>query len=139
MLSFRFLKRPGPAAVRQIISLYSRQGWWGRGDTPELAAALVRNSHCFLAVFENGRAVGMGRAVSDRVSDAYIQDVTVLKEYRGRGLGTAIVLLLKKKLKSDGVKWVGLIAQDGSWPLYRKLGFRPVKNSVPMMLKGNRV
>lgn len=139
MLSLRFVKRPGDAFLRQIIALYSRQGWWSKGDKNALAAALIRSSHCFLAALDGGRVVGMGRAISDGVSDAYIQDVAVLKEYRGRGLGSKIVRGLKNRLKADGIKWVGLIAQDGSHGFYEPLGFKVIDRARPMMLKTNNV
>jgi len=139
MLTFRFLKKPDAAALRGIISLYSRQGWWGKSDKPSLAAKIIGRSHCFLVVLDKGRPVGMGRAISDAANDAYIQDVMVLPEYRGRGLGSRIVLKIKNRLRADGIQWIGLIAQDNSAPFYAELGFKPVKRSTPMMLKGNHV
>ena len=139
MLTFRFLKKPDAATLRGIISLYSRQGWWGKNDKPALAAKIIKNSHCFLAVFDKGRPIGMGRAISDAANDAYIQDVMVLPEYRGRSLGSKIVLKLKNRLKADGIQWIGLIAQDNSAPFYAKLGFEPIPRANPMMLKGNHV
>ena len=139
MLTFRFLKKPDAATIRGIISLYSRQGWWGKKDKPALAAKIISRSHCFLVALDKGRPVGLGRAISDAINDAYIQDVTVLREYRGRGLGSKIVLRLKNRLKADGIQWIGLIAQDNSAPFYARLGFKPIERSRPMMLKGNHV
>jgi len=139
MLTFRFLKKPDPATLMGIISLYSRQGWWDKTDKPALAAKIIKNSHCFLAVFDKGRPVGMGRAISDLANDAYIQDVMILREYRGLGLGSKIVLRLKKRLKADGIRWIGLIAQDNSASFYAKLGFKPIRRANPMMLRGNHV
>jgi len=136
---FHFLKRPGSGMLKQIISLYAGQGWWNKKDGPELAAALVRKSHCFVVALDRGRVVGMGRAISDGVSDAYIQDVAVLPSHRGAGTGSGIIKALKRRLKKDGVGWVGLIAQDGSSPFYAALGFVQIKRAAPMMLKGNRV
>jgi len=81
----------------------------------------------------------MGRAISDGVSDAYIQDVAVAGEYRSRGIGSQIILKLKSRLKADGVRWVGLIAQDDSRAFYGALGFKVIKRALPMMLKGNHV
>ncbi len=139
MITLRFIKRPGTAFLKQIIALYSRQGWWDKRDKCALATALVGNSHCFLVAIDKGRIVGMGRAISDKVSDAYIQDVAVLKEYRGLGLGSKIVRGLKARLKADGIKWVGLIAQDGSRAFYEPLGFKMIERGQPMMLKSNHV
>ena len=139
MLTFRFLKKPDAATLKGIITLYSRQGWWGKNDKPALAAKIISRSHCFLVVLDKGRPVGMGRAISDTINDAYIQDVMVLNEYRGLGLGSKIVLKLKDRLKADGIQWIGLIAQDNSGPFYAKLGFKPIARANPMMLKGNHV
>ena len=86
-----------------------------------------------------GRIIGMGRAISDGVSDAYIQDVAVLKGERHSGAGSAIIKALHARLKRDGVGWLGLIAQDGSEPFYLKLGFKTLKSAAPMLSKGSNV
>ncbi|MBI4802291.1 MAG: GNAT family N-acetyltransferase [Elusimicrobia bacterium] len=139
MPTYRFIKKAGGKTLNQIISLYKNQGWWQRGDTPELAANIVKNSHCFLLALEQGRVIGMGRAISDRAGDAYIQDITVLRERRSRGTGSAIVRKIKSRLKADGIKWIGLIAQNNSRNFYRKLGFKVITRSHPMMLNSNHV
>jgi len=125
--------------LRQIITIYRAQGWWGPADTPALLRRLIKGSHCFLLAEKNGLPVGMGRAISDGVSDAYIQDVAVLKSERGTGAGSAIIKALKTRLKADGVTWLGLIAQNNSSPFYARLGFKEFKRAKPMLLKGARV
>ena len=79
--------------------------------------------------------VGMGRAISDGVSDAYIQDVTVLSTYRGRGLGSRIVQCLVAELTRRGIDWVGLVAMPGTASFYEPLGFEPMADFVPMKYK----
>ena len=71
----------------------------------------------------DGAIIGMGRAISDGVADAYIQDVTVEKSERGRGIAQEIVARLVARLYADGLSWVALIAAGRSWKLYEKLGF----------------
>ncbi|MBU2574638.1 MAG: GNAT family N-acetyltransferase [Elusimicrobia bacterium] len=139
MPTYRFIKKAGGKTLDQIIALYEKQGWWRKGDTPELAANIVKNSHCFLLALDQGRVIGMGRAISDNASDAYIQDITVLENRRALGIGSAIVRKLKSRLKADGIKWIGLIAQNNSRNFYRKLGFKVITRSHPMMLTGNHV
>jgi len=75
----------------------------------------------------------MGRAISDEVSDAYIQDVTVDSVYQGRNIGSNIIQKLIERLEEDGLKWIGLIAENGSQNFYEKLGFKKMPNSVPML------
>lgn len=94
---------------------------------------MIKNSHCFLIAVENGLATGMGRAISDRTNDAYIQDVAVLKKRRKTGIGSEIIKRIVKKLEQDGIKWIGLIAQDNSSHFYKKLGFKTLNDSHPMV------
>ena len=89
-----------------------------------------------MAARSGGKLVGMGRAISDRTSDAYIQDVFVMKSARGRGVATEIVRRLSLRLRIDGLDWIGLIAADGTWPLYAKQGFAKMKRHDPMRLGG---
>ena len=94
---------------------------------------IVAGSHCFVVARREGRIIGMGRAMSDRASDAYIQDVTVLDAFRGRGVGTGIVRELIRRLEEDGIHWIGLIAERGSHPFYESLGFTIMDGAVPLL------
>jgi spermidine synthase len=76
--------------------------------------------------------VGMARVLSDGASDAYIQDVTVLGTYRRRGIGRRLVAELIAYLKEKKIGWIGLIAEPGSEPLYRRMGFEPLAGHTPM-------
>ncbi len=119
----------------QLISLYRQEGWWKEPpDSRQSLRALIRNSHVFAAaVTEDGQVLGMGRAISDRTSDAYIQDVAVRLDSRNRGIGKAVVSFLVEELRRSGMTWIGLISQNHSYPFYRKLGFNPMK-AVAMTL-----
>lgn len=76
----------------------------------------------------------MGRAISDKVSDAYIQDVTVLKEYRGRGYGKGIVRHIVAYLKAQKIGWIGLISEPGYERFYNGLGFKQMQDYTPFLL-----
>ncbi|HAF95593.1 MAG: hypothetical protein A2X34_00510 [Elusimicrobia bacterium GWC2_51_8] len=136
-LTFRFIKKASAVTLREIITLYRAQGWWGRRDKPGLLPRLIKGSHCFVVAEREGRVIGIGRAISDGVGDAYIQDVTVLKSERGTGAGSEIVKAIARRLKTDGIKWIGLIAQDNSSPFYARLGFKLMKRARPMLSKGS--
>ena len=136
MFTYTYLVDPTPDQIREITSLYRREGWWSEErDNPEMVTRIVSGSHCFLVVTKGEEIIGMGRALSDRASDAYIQDVTVKKSYRGRGIGTAIIEKLVGRLNSDGLEWVGLIAEKNSHKFYERLNFKKMPNSVPMLKK----
>ncbi|HAH32257.1 MAG TPA: N-acetyltransferase [Elusimicrobia bacterium] len=138
-LTLRFISKADPSTLNCIITLYRAQGWWGRYDKPALLSRIISGSHCFLTAEHEGRIIGIGRAISDGVSDAYIQDVTVLKSERGTGAGSAIVKAIYKRLKTDGIKWIGLIAQDNSAAFYSRLGFKILRRAQPMLSKETNV
>lgn len=120
--------------IEQITELYRSQGWWNGADNPDLVRRIIQGSHCFMVARHGGEIVGMGRAISDHASDAYIQDVTVKKNFQGQGIGTTIIRMIIKRLRLDGVFWIGLIAEKGSHGFYEPIGFKPMINSTPMIL-----
>jgi len=126
------------APTDTIVELYQAGRWW-REDPAWRAAIpqMIRGSFCFLLAREpGGRIVGMGRVISDGVSDAYIQDVTVLDGFRNRGVGKRIIAEIVGCLRRRGVDWIGLIAEPGSLAFYRGLGFGAMRRCVPMRWRG---
>ncbi len=127
------------AADRDAIErLYRQAGWWSESDSTQdgnaWIDALVRGSFLFAGAFAGREMVGMGRSLSDGVSDAYIQDVTVLPAFRGRGIGAALIRRLCRELRRRGIGWVGLVAEPGTRDFYRRLGFSEMEGHLPMRL-----
>ena len=120
--------------VDMIADLYRAGGWWNEEWNPAGLLALIAGSFAFAVAVDPAaeRAVGMGRVISDGVSDAYIQDLIVLPGYRGRGIGTMILSALLGHCRSAGVTWVALVAEPGTEPFYTALGFRRMEGHTPM-------
>ncbi len=87
---------------------------------------------CF--VFEQGRLVGVGRALADGIDCSCICDVAVLPEYQGLGIGKNIVSRLVAL--SSGHKKIILYAQPGKESFYKKLGFK--RMNTAMAIFGNQ-
>lgn len=135
MPRYHFLADPTSTEIGRITALYRQAGWWTEADDdPEQVARIVRGSHCFLVASTSRGIAGMGRAISDGASDAYIQDVTVDAADRGRGIGTEIVKRIVRRLRADGLHWIALIAENDSHPFYAPLGFRTMPNALPLLL-----
>lgn len=135
MLNFTFLADPSSDQIRQITGLYRSAGWWDRGmpDDPSMVRQIINGSHCFMIATEDEKIVGMGRAISDHASDSYIQDLTVINSYRGKGIGAEILKRLIARLEEDGIKWIGLIAEGNSDDFYSHFGFKKMPESMPML------
>jgi hypothetical protein len=82
MIDYTFLETPSPLEIARLTELYRQAGWWtDDGENPVLVAGIVAGSHCFLVARQADHIVAMGRAISDRVSDAYIPG-----RHRGSGI-----------------------------------------------------
>ena len=120
--------------VDTVVELYEAGGWWKEDPKGrQLIPRMVKGSFCFMVAREEARVVGMGRAISDGHSDAYIQDVVVLKSHRGKGIGGGLVKRLADHCVAQGLVWIGLIGEPGTTSFYEKLGFAPLKNYQPML------
>ena len=130
------LQVPTDKQIRQIEDLYRSQGWWYTSDSEGscLIPRLVTGSHCFVVAIKKGDVIGMGRAISDGVSDAYIQDMIVRSDCRNQGIGQRILRVLLERLHAEGLRWIGLIAEPGSDNLYRRSGFRKMPSWIPMLM-----
>jgi spermidine synthase len=122
------------APTDAIVALYEAAGWWS--DAPgerEGIPGLIRGSFRFMvARAEHDHIVGMARALSDGVSDAYIQDVVVLPKFRGQGVGAEMIRRLVAECRGEGISWIGLIAEPGTEDFYRRLGFSVLSGYRPM-------
>ncbi len=134
MPAFTFLDNPTPGQLRQITALYHAEGWFsGKRAGDDLAAGIIAGSHCFVIATAGSEIIGMGRSISDGISDAYVQDVTVKNVYRKLGIGSGIINALIARLEADRLKWIGLVAERESYKFYERLGFKKMPNSTPML------
>jgi GNAT superfamily N-acetyltransferase len=119
-----------------ILRLYEAGGWWRGHYDPSHIGPMVRGSYALAVAVdpETGETVGMGRAISDGASDAYIQDVIVEPAHRGRGIGRRIVDALLGRCRDDGILWVGVVAEPGSVAFWERAGFTPLEGHVAMRL-----
>ena len=121
-----------------IRSLYREAGWWDETWDPVHITPLISGSLAFAVAVDRdtGIAVAMGRALSDGVSDAYIQDLIVKPEFRESGIGRKLLSALVSHCQSRGITWIALIAEPGTEQFYIPSGFKRMEGYVPMILKG---
>ena len=94
------IKATKSASKKALIQLYKDAGWWKSSyeKDSDFLNCIVQNSAVFVGAFYDKKLMGMGRALSDLASDAYIQDVVVLKEFRGKGVGKKIIQMLMENI-----------------------------------------
>jgi len=118
----------------EIVELYKAGGWWKKSYSSSGINPLIKGSFAFAVVIDKKyqKAIGMGRIISDGVSDAYIQDLVILPKYRCKGIGKQLVKSLLEKCSSAGLLWIGLIAEPDQDAFYSPLGFKQMLKYVPM-------
>lgn len=115
------------AAVHSFLS----RSYWAEGISMELVERSITSSLCF-ALFDGERQVGFARVVTDRATFAYLCDVYVLEEWRGRGLGKWLVEEVRAHPDLQGLRRFVLVTKDAH-SLYGSLGFQPLANPAGFM------
>ena len=64
--------------------------YWASGIPRDVVVRAIAGSIAF-GLYEHGRQVGFARVISDMATYAYLADVFVVEECRGRGLGDWLV------------------------------------------------
>lgn len=118
-----------------IVDLYKAGNWWRETWSSSNIDLMIKGSVAFVVAVDlsSGKAIGMGRVISDGVSDAYIQDLVVSHEYQGKGLGKKIVNALLRQCLDRKIQWIGLIAEPGNEKFFSDLGFKTMNEHVPML------
>jgi ribosomal protein S18 acetylase RimI-like enzyme len=96
--------------------------------SPASLKTVFTNSMFRCFVSDNGKLVGVGRALADGVDCSYICDIAVLPSHQGTGLGKEIVSHLVEL--SRGHRKIILYAVPGKEAFYRKLGFKRMTTAM---------
>ncbi len=107
---------------------------WSRLTDEAVAAGLPRGLFS-VVVLHDRKAIGCGRLVGDGGPYFYLQDVIVLAEHRGRGLGRAIMEHVMGFLErhAEPGSFVGLMAAEDVAGFYEPYGFRVRPGRQPGM------
>ena len=135
MIVYRFLHHAAEEELRDILALYREAEWVTPEECGAFIPGVLSGSFLFLAAFDDGRMIGMARAISDGVSDAYIQDVVVARSHRKQGVGKELILRLQSELEKCGIDWIGLVGAPGTDNFYRKIGLVQPENHTFYQLK----
>lgn len=94
---------------------------------PEVHAKAFTSSHTTVFIYDVGRLIGFGRAISDGAYQAAIYDCAVLPEYQGQKIGAMIMQSLLDAVAGCNVI---LYAAPGKEGFYRKQGFSNMRTGM---------
>lgn len=116
---------PSRLDVDAVHAFLSRS-YWSPGIPIEVVRKAIAGSIAF-GVYHGAEQVGFARVVTDRATFAYLADVYVLEEHRGRGLATWLVETILAHPDLQGLRRFSLMTRDAH-ALYRRFGFGPASN-----------
>lgn len=120
-MQYRIVEGTDDMKVEEVVRLLKQTYWADRRTTAQIEKSM-RHSECYGIRLEGSEAlVGFARVITDRATTYYLCDVVVDAEYRGRGLGTALVSHIESLPDYAGLRGV-LITRDAH-DLYRKFGY----------------
>jgi ribosomal protein S18 acetylase RimI-like enzyme len=110
------------AGVVEAVALVERE-YWNRGTPRDRLERAMRGSTAIVgARAADGQLVAVARALGDGARSGWIGDVCVAPEWRGRGVGAAVVRLLLDHPCLREADRIRLNTRDAQG-LYAKLGF----------------
>lgn len=107
----------------EIRRLYAGVGWTAYTDDMAALRRGFENSLLVLSAREEGRLIGLIRAVGDGHTVVFIQDLLVLPEKQRRGIGTALVKELLSRYPQVRQIELATDQRPETVAFYRSLGF----------------
>ena len=110
-----------------------KRAYWAQGRTREMIARYIQHSLVF-GIYHDGKQVGLARIVSDYTTFAWLCDVFIHEDHRGRGLGKWLMETVHAHPDLQGLRrW--LLATKDAHGLYQQFGWKLLDNPERWMYK----
>lgn len=116
-----------------FIQHFLKDIYWAAGRTLDEVQTTIDASFCF-GIYLDEKQIGFARVVTDYVVFAYLMDVFIAAEYRGKGYSSILIKAMMEEPQLQQVKIWRLATSDAHF-LYQKFGFTPLAHPEKMMEK----
>ncbi len=107
--------------ITAIHDFLSNHSGWSNNISIERVETAINHSLNF-GLFHQQKQIGFARVISDYSTIAYLGDIYVLEEYRGKGLSKKLMDIVMHHPNLQGLRrWI-LLTSTADW-LYEKYGF----------------
>lgn len=117
--------------LQKIHHFLCVQTYWAKGTSFDLVKKSIDHSSICFGLFEGDpkkektNQIGFARAVTDFVRFAYLMDVFIIPEYRGKGLSKWLVHIITEESELKSVGSILLRTFDAHG-LYSQYGFQTI-------------
>jgi GNAT superfamily N-acetyltransferase len=105
--------------------------YWAEGIPRAVVEKSIRHSLPF-GIYQGKALAGFARIITDYATYAYIGDVFVIPEHRGKGLSVWLMQVITQHPELQGLRRWGLLTRDAH-ELYTKVGFVRVTDASRYM------
>jgi ribosomal protein S18 acetylase RimI-like enzyme len=96
--------------------------YWAKTRPSDIIVRSLEHSLCF-SLFDLTRQIGLARVVTDYATHAYLCDVVIAPEYRGKDLGTWLIACVLKHPDLAGLRRISLLTSSAQ-SFYKRFGFQ---------------
>ena len=119
--------------IEAIHKFLIEESYWAKERSFRQTETAIKNSLPF-GVYKGKNLIGFARVVTDYATFAYLGDVFILEEYRGKGLRLWLMETIVNHTDLQGLRrWV--LATKDAHALYEKYGFTALKHPERWMEK----
>ena len=116
-----------------LVHDFLRDSYWAEGRSRETVERSIRNSLCF-GVYAAQKQIAFARVITDRAVFAYLADVFVIPDFRGRGVSKLLMRVILAHPDLQNLRSFVLGTRDAHG-LYSQFGFGPVREPERLMAR----
>lgn len=116
-----------------FIQNFLKDIYWAAGRTIDEVQTTIDSSFCF-GIYLDDVQIGFARVITDYVVFAYLMDVFIAEEHRGKGYSSILISAVMNEPVLRNIKIWRLATSDAHY-LYEKFGFKALAHPEKMMEK----
>ncbi len=109
-----------------VAEVFRRSGIRRPVDEPERIARMIEHANLIVTARDQGRLVGIARALTDFSFCCYLSDLAVDKDYQRSGIGAELVRRVQEAIGEEAM--LLLLAAPEAMEYYPRIGFQKVEN-----------
>ena len=114
-----------------VIHQFLTETYWAKGRTLDEVKKTIEHCLCF-GMYLDGKQIGFARLATDYTVFAYLMDVFVLPEYRGKGYSKQLMKAINEEPQLQSCK-VWMLKTSDAHKLYKQFGYTELKHPEKVM------
>lgn len=114
-----------------MIHEFLTETYWAKGRTKDEVETSIEHCLCFGVYIEN-KQIGFARIVTDYVVFAYLMDVFILPQYRGKGYSKQLMKAINEEPLLKSCK-IWMLKTSDAHKLYNQFGYTELKHPEKIM------